>query len=247
MSLHGYQKMSAKPCKRDAEESLPVRSLSNRKPKPPNCLLIQDKTFYSLGSAPAGKRCGVVLLEERIVGREILGDRDAPGLRRGLRLPLDVHFCVPLCPSYPLCAFGHLLMHDYFLDHPSPLADDRLFGGLGHLNDFLPSGCEVGIRSRTVDRTAFDRDLLLAQTHRFLNRLLFDMGVETHVAVLDFAFAHGDVFFHHRNRDLLLTLYAPLGTCLCPLLWRNCGRSLVRHTCLGVRLLLGSARRRSRA
>ena len=49
MSLHGYQKMSAKPCKQDAEESLPVRSLSNRKPKPPNCLLIQDKTFYSLG------------------------------------------------------------------------------------------------------------------------------------------------------------------------------------------------------
>jgi hypothetical protein len=29
-------------------------------------------------------------------------------------------------------------MHDYFLDHPSPLADDRLFGGLSHLNDFLP-------------------------------------------------------------------------------------------------------------
>ena len=40
--------MSAKPCKRDAEERLPVRSLSNRKPKPPNSLLIQDKTFYSL-------------------------------------------------------------------------------------------------------------------------------------------------------------------------------------------------------
>src|SRR3989449_9491706 len=56
MSPHGCQKMSAKPCKRDAEESLPVRSLSNRKPKPPNCLLIQDKTFYSLGPDLLGQQ-----------------------------------------------------------------------------------------------------------------------------------------------------------------------------------------------
>src|SRR5207245_6124707 len=71
MSPHGCQKMSAKPCKRDAEESLPVRRLSNQKPKPPNCLLIQDKTFYSLASIhtseefeeriPSWKKQGLIL------------------------------------------------------------------------------------------------------------------------------------------------------------------------------------------
>ena len=52
MSPHGCQKMSAKPCKRDAEDFTRA-SLSNRKPKPPNCLLIQDKTFYSLAQNSA--------------------------------------------------------------------------------------------------------------------------------------------------------------------------------------------------
>src|SRR5712691_4513961 len=43
MSLPGCQKMSAKPCNRNAEESFPVLSLQSREQKPPNPLLIQDK------------------------------------------------------------------------------------------------------------------------------------------------------------------------------------------------------------
>src|SRR5712691_4685768 len=43
MSLLGCQKMSAKPCNRNAEESFPVLSLKSREQKPPNPLLIQDK------------------------------------------------------------------------------------------------------------------------------------------------------------------------------------------------------------
>src|SRR6266567_5965217 len=43
MSPPGCQKMSAKPCNRNAEESFPVLSLKSREQKPPNSLLIQDK------------------------------------------------------------------------------------------------------------------------------------------------------------------------------------------------------------
>ena len=86
-------------------------------------------------------------------------------------------------------------MHDHFFDHSRPLADDRLFGCLGHLNDLLRSGCEVGgLAGRSAK--AFDRDLLLAQAHRFLHWLLCDPTEDAHVAALDFPFAYGDVFFH---------------------------------------------------
>src|SRR5438270_7100018 len=43
MSPPGCQKMSAKPCNRNAEESFPVLSLKSWEQKPPNSLLIQDK------------------------------------------------------------------------------------------------------------------------------------------------------------------------------------------------------------
>src|SRR5712692_11725726 len=43
MSPPGCQKMSAKPCSQNAEESCPVLSLQSREQKPPNSLLIQDK------------------------------------------------------------------------------------------------------------------------------------------------------------------------------------------------------------
>ena len=48
MSPPGFQKRSAKPCNRYAEESCPLLSLKSRGHKPPNPLLIQDKAFYSL-------------------------------------------------------------------------------------------------------------------------------------------------------------------------------------------------------
>jgi hypothetical protein len=56
-------------------------------------------------------------------------------------------------------------MHDHFFYYACTLADHWLFGGLCHLNDFLPSGGEVGLRGWTIDGTAFDRDLLLAQAY----------------------------------------------------------------------------------
>jgi hypothetical protein len=56
-------------------------------------------------------------------------------------------------------------MHDHFFYDARPLADHRLFGGLRHLNDLLPSGCEVSIRGWTIDRPAFDCHLLLAQAY----------------------------------------------------------------------------------
>src|SRR5258707_15193984 len=53
MSPLGCQKMSAKPCNRNAEESFPVLSLKSWEQKPPNPLLIQDKNVLqpSLGLA----------------------------------------------------------------------------------------------------------------------------------------------------------------------------------------------------
>src|SRR5712691_2319816 len=42
MSPPGWQKMSATPCNRNAEESFPVLSLKSREQKPPHTLLIQD-------------------------------------------------------------------------------------------------------------------------------------------------------------------------------------------------------------
>src|SRR5215471_12434140 len=52
MSRHGLRRRSAKPCYRYAEESLAIVSLGSRKQKPPNSLLMQDKTFYNLGGGP---------------------------------------------------------------------------------------------------------------------------------------------------------------------------------------------------
>jgi hypothetical protein len=126
-------------------------------------------------------------------------------------------------------------MHDHFFDYPRPLGDYRLFGGLSNLNSLLGSGCKVSVCGWAVSRPAFDRDLLLAQAHRFFSRLLGDTAVDAHVAALDFPFAYGDIFLHHRNRDLFLALDA------------SCARSRVRRTCRGAHLLLGSARRGRRA
>src|SRR5215831_12161163 len=71
MSPLGCQKMSAKPCNRNAEESFPVLSLKSREQKPPNPLLIQDKDvlqpslglrlmlseFSPIPGTPDGERC----------------------------------------------------------------------------------------------------------------------------------------------------------------------------------------------
>src|SRR5215813_9930873 len=124
-------------------------------------------------------------------------------------------------------------MHDYFFDHPRSLADDLLIGG------------EVGVCGRTVGRSAFDCDFLLAQAHRCLSRLLFDTAVDADVASFDLTFAYGDFFFYHRNRDLLLTLDAFFGGS--PLLHRYGACSLVRHPGRGAFLLLESVPCGSRA
>jgi hypothetical protein len=108
-------------------------------------------------------------------------------------------------------------MHDDFFDHPRPLIDHRLFRFLRHLNDVLPSSGEICLRRWAVDRATFDGHLLLAQAYRFLHRLLGDPAVDAYVPALDFPFADGEVFFHHRDRDLLSTFDAP---------W---ARSPVRH------------------
>src|SRR5215813_8646559 len=65
MSPLGCQKMSAKPCNRNAEESFPVLSLKSREQKPPNPLLIQDKDVLQpsidvSASAPGIERRRVV-------------------------------------------------------------------------------------------------------------------------------------------------------------------------------------------
>src|SRR5215471_8742842 len=52
MSPLGCQKMSAKPCNRNAEESFPVLSLKSREQKPPNPLLIQDKDVLQPSAGP---------------------------------------------------------------------------------------------------------------------------------------------------------------------------------------------------
>src|SRR5919108_2441921 len=175
------------------------------------------------------KRRAIVLPEVVGIGCEVLGG-DAPRLRRGLRLPLDVHVGVPLGPVDRLRVLGHLLMRDHFFDHARLLGDDRLFGFLRHLNDFFPRSGKVGVRGWAIHRPAFNRDLLLAQAHRFLHRPFCDPAVDAHVPALDLPFADGEVFFYHRNRHLLVALDAP------------CGCALVRHTCVRARLLLSAAR-----
>src|SRR5713101_5851412 len=52
MSPPRCQKMSAKPCNRNAEESFPVLSLKSREQKPPNPLLIQDKNVLQPSLVP---------------------------------------------------------------------------------------------------------------------------------------------------------------------------------------------------
>src|SRR5882724_3597605 len=52
MSPPGCQKMSAKPCNRNAAESFPVLSLKSREQKPPNPLLIQDKNVLQPRATP---------------------------------------------------------------------------------------------------------------------------------------------------------------------------------------------------
>src|SRR5713101_8200892 len=84
MSRHGLRKRSAKPCYRYAEESLAVVSLRSWKQKPPNSLLIQDKTFYNLGvSLTEGYRGEVNLAMEDWTGQL------ASALDRGVILTID--------------------------------------------------------------------------------------------------------------------------------------------------------------
>src|SRR5712691_13211092 len=52
MSPPGCQKMSAKPCSQNAEESCPVLSLQSGEQKPPNPLLIQDKDVLQPTAQP---------------------------------------------------------------------------------------------------------------------------------------------------------------------------------------------------
>src|SRR3989442_1574582 len=72
MSPPGCQKMSAKPCNRNAEESFPVLSLKSREQKPPNSLLIQDKN---------------VLQPSADLHRTESGGVEEPGKRLGLANP----------------------------------------------------------------------------------------------------------------------------------------------------------------
>src|SRR4029434_8361943 len=60
MSPLGCQKISAKPCNRNAEERFPVLSLKSREQKPPNPLLIQDKNVLQ----PSDEPTGVATLQE---------------------------------------------------------------------------------------------------------------------------------------------------------------------------------------
>src|SRR6266849_4109004 len=55
MSPPGCQKMSAKPCNRNAEKRFPVLSLKSREQKPPNPLLIQDKNVLQPSAEPLGE------------------------------------------------------------------------------------------------------------------------------------------------------------------------------------------------
>ena len=52
MSPPGCQKISAKPCDQNAEESFPGLSLKSEEQKPPNPLLIRDKDVQQLGLEP---------------------------------------------------------------------------------------------------------------------------------------------------------------------------------------------------
>src|SRR5262249_60595209 len=83
MSPLGCQKMSAKPCNRNAEESFPVLSLKSREQKPPNPLLIQDKNALQpsaqrmahQGVPPGASRS---LADAALVPEDQRGARGAP-------------------------------------------------------------------------------------------------------------------------------------------------------------------------
>src|SRR5712691_4854596 len=103
MSPPGCQKMSAKPCNRNAEKSFPVLSLKSREQKPPNPLLIQDKNVLQ----PSARLC-TPLLDGRLSGVHH-GVADAlwavgaacapPGHRASPEAALDATAPAPLCAS----------------------------------------------------------------------------------------------------------------------------------------------------
>src|SRR5262249_26456647 len=57
MSPPGCQKMWAKPCNQNAEESFPVHSLKSQAQKPPNPLLIQDKNILQPSTEDTREQC----------------------------------------------------------------------------------------------------------------------------------------------------------------------------------------------
>src|SRR6266436_6402773 len=57
MSPAGCPKMSATPCKRNADESFPVLRLKSREQKSPTPLLIQDKDVLQPSAEPFGAGC----------------------------------------------------------------------------------------------------------------------------------------------------------------------------------------------
>src|SRR6266851_6035172 len=64
MSPPGCQKMSAKPCNRNAEESFPVLNLKSREQKPPNSLLIQDKDVLQPRRSPLSRKTAWLMIRD---------------------------------------------------------------------------------------------------------------------------------------------------------------------------------------
>src|SRR5213593_2790901 len=100
MSPPGWQKMSAKPCNRNAEESFPVLNLKSREQKPPDPLLIQDKNVLQPRLDPlpvVGQQRRRVLLEaigeeeRHTAGRHDLDDLMDHTLRHGPRAVADIN------------------------------------------------------------------------------------------------------------------------------------------------------------
>src|SRR5438552_14585919 len=87
MSPPGCQKMSAKPCNRNAEERFPVLSLKGREQKPPNPLLIQDKNVLqpspALAHQPAWMETVVEVLSACVEVHRPMGLRGSRSLALG--------------------------------------------------------------------------------------------------------------------------------------------------------------------
>src|SRR5215208_502944 len=113
-------------------------------------------------------------------------------------LPLVIHFDLrlPNLVRYSLGPLVGILLKNDLLRHSRLLIDDCFFA-LSLSFDGALTERVLGPRQRTIDRTAFDGDSLLAQSYLLLYGLLDHVAADAHATLVDLTLTYLQVLFDY--------------------------------------------------